>query len=108
MEIAEFMLEDAGAIVDKASNGKQCVDKFLQNNYDLILMDLMMPVMDGYTATKYIRESKKEDALHVPIIAMSANAYQEDVNECLSCGMNAHVSKPLFKDSFLKVITEFI
>ena len=108
MEIAEFMLKDEGVIVDKACNGQEGVQKYMQKNYDLILMDLMMPVMDGYQATKAIRQSNKEDALRVPIIAMSANAYHEDVNECLSCGMNAHVSKPLFKDTFLKVISEHI
>lgn len=108
VEIAKFMLEDEKAVVDVAQNGKEAVDKYLSNTYDAILMDLMMPVMDGYTATKIIRDSKKEDALTIPIIAMSANAYIEDVNHCLECGMNAHISKPIFKDSFLKTLSKYM
>ena len=91
MEIAEFMLKSAGAEVVKA-----------------ILMDLMMPVMDGYAAARAIRASGQPRAGTVPIIAMSANAYAEDVKKCLDSGMNAHISKPLFKDVMLRTIARFV
>ena len=111
MEIAEFVLEDAGAAVQKAENGQTAVEKFISapaGTYDAILMDLMMPVMDGYEATKAIRESSKADAKSIPIIAMSANAYEEDVQKCLEIGMNAHLGKPLFKDKLISTIAKFI
>ena len=110
MEIAEFVLEDAGATVQKAKNGQIAVEKFTSapaGTYDAILMDLMMPVMDGYEATKAIRESSKADAKSIPIIAMSANAYEEDVQKCLEIGMNAHLGKPLFKDKLISTIAKF-
>ena len=73
-----------------------------------ILMDLMMPVMDGYAATRAIRSSGRPDAGTIPIIAMSANAYAEDVQKCLDTGMNAHISKPLYKDVMLETIERFV
>ena len=75
---------------------------------DAILMDLMMPVMDGYAAARAIRASGQTRAGTVPIIAMSANAYAEDVKKCLDSGMNAHISKPLFKDVMLRTIARFV
>ena len=110
MEIAEFVLKDAGAIVEKAGNGKEAVQKYLAaptGTYDAILMDLMMPVMGGYAATRAIRSSEKPDADTVPIIAMSANAYEEDVQKCLRCGMNAHLGKPIFKDVLIETIAKY-
>ena len=111
MEIAEFVLKDAGAIVEKAENGAVAVQKYLAapaGTYDAILMDLMMPVMGGYAATRAIRGSRKPDAGTVPIIAMSANAYEEDVQKCLRCGMNAHLSKPIFKDALIETIARYV
>ena len=71
-------------------------------------MDLMMPVMDGYAAARAIRAGGQPRAGTVPIIAMSANAYAEDVKKCLDSGMNAHISKPLFKDVMLRTIARFV
>lgn len=98
MEIAEFMLNDCKAIVEKAVNGLEAVEKFEASEagtYDVILMDIMMPVMDGLTATKSIRALDREDAKTIPIIAMTANAFKEDADKCLQAGMNAHLAKPL-------------
>lgn len=111
MEIAKFVLEESGVVVEKAENGKSALDKYLtaeDGRYDLILMDLMMPVMDGYETARAIRASEKADASDVPIIAMSANAYEEDVQKCLEAGMNAHVGKPIFHDLLMKTIQRFI
>ncbi len=98
MEIAEFMLSDCKAIVEKAVNGLEAVEKFEASEagtYDVILMDIMMPVMDGLSATKSIRALDREDAKTIPIIAMTANAFKEDADKCLQAGMNAHLAKPL-------------
>ena len=111
MEIAEFMLNDMGIIVSKAENGRNAVDMYLtekDGTYDGILMDLMMPVMDGYEATRRIRESGKNDAETIPIIAMSANAYAEDVRKCLDAGMNAHLSKPVFKETLSAALAKHL
>lgn len=111
MEIAEFVLTDAGAMVQKAENGQVAVEMFTTapaGTYDVILMDLMMPVMDGYQATEAIRASANPDAKTVPIIAMSANAYEEDVQKCLAIGMNAHLGKPLFKDTLISTIAKYL
>lgn len=110
MEIMEFMLGEANAIVYKAENGKCAVEMYQKSDvgaYDAILMDLMMPVMDGYEATQAIRNSEKADAKTIPIIAMSANAYEEDVRQCLEVGMNAHLSKPISKDVLVSTIARF-
>ena len=98
MEIVEFMLSDCKAIVEKAVNGLEAVEKFEASEagtYDVILMDIMMPVMDGLTATKSIRALDRGDAKTIPIIAMTANAFKEDADKCLQAGMNAHLAKPL-------------
>ena len=111
MEIAEFMLKSVGAEVTPAYDGAGAVHIYSETasgSFDAILMDLMMPNMDGYAATKAIRESGRPDAQTVPIIAMSANAYEEDVKQCLAAGMNAHISKPLFKDVMLRTIAKFV
>ena len=110
MEIAEFMLKSAGAEVVKAFDGESAVRAFAADpaGCDAILMDLMMPVMDGYAATRAIRSSGRPDAGTIPIIAMSANAYAEDVQKCLDTGMNAHISKPLYKDVMLETIERFV
>ncbi len=98
MEIAEFVLEKEGAVVTKARNGKEAVELFSESatgEYDAILMDMMMPVMDGYQAARTIRAMDREDAKTIPIIAMTANAFTEDRIKSREAGMNAHISKPL-------------
>ena len=111
MEIAEFMLKSTGAEVVPVFDGESAVKAYAQaapGTYQAILMDLMMPVMDGYAATRAIRSSGRPDAGTIPIIAMSANAYAEDVQKCLDTGMNAHISKPLYKDVMLETIELFV
>lgn len=97
-EIAQLLLEAEGAEIVVAANGKEAVDMFeasRNGEMDAILMDMMMPVMDGLTAAKCIRMSKRKDAKTIPIIAMTANAFREDVEKCLDAGMNGHVAKPI-------------
>ena len=111
MEIAEFMLHQCGAEVCKAADGQAAVEAYTAAEpgwFDAILMDLMMPVLDGYAATKAIRSSGRADAKSIPIIAMSANAYTEDVKKCLACGMNAHLSKPLFLETMVGTMAKFL
>lgn len=97
-EIANDLISELGVEVEWAENGQICVDMFQQSPpyyYDVILMDLRMPVMTGYEAARAIRAMNREDADTVPIIAISADAYHDDVQRCLDCGMNAHVPKPI-------------
>ena len=111
MEIAEFILKSTGAEVVPVFDGQSAVKAYAQaapGTYQAILMDLMMPVMDGYAATRAIRSSGRPDAGTIPIIAMSANAYAEYVQKCLDTGMNAHISKPLYKDVMLETIERFV
>lgn len=98
MEIAEFLLTDRGAKVTKAWNGEEAVTAFAASEigfFDMIFMDIMMPVTDGLTATRRIRALDREDAKTVPITAMSANAFSDDIQRSLDAGMNAHISKPI-------------
>ena len=106
-EIAKTVLEDVGALITRAENGQQALELFKEKpagTFDVILMDLMMPVMDGYTATRKIRELERSDAKTVPIIAMTANAFQEDAEKCIAVGMNAHLAKPLDTEKMKKTI----
>ena len=108
MEIAQYLLEDAGAVVTKAFDGKQAVDLFAGNpagTFDVILMDVMMPVMNGIEAAKTIRLMDRSDAQMIPIIAMTANAFDEDRQATKNAGMNAHLSKPLDGKEVLRVIS---
>ena len=107
-EIAQILLTDAGASVTTVSNGEQAVEQFRTNppgTFDAILMDVMMPVMDGLTATGQIRALGRFDARTIPIIAMTANAFAEDARKCLEAGMNAHLAKPLEIDKVIAVIS---
>ena len=105
-EIALYMLKEKGFEVDTADNGKEAVGKFLSSKpffYNLILMDIMMPVMNGLEATRAIRSSGRSDS-SVPIIAMTANAYEEDKKECIEAGMNEHIAKPLEESEIMAAI----
>jgi signal transduction histidine kinase/CheY-like chemotaxis protein len=110
MEIAQFMLDEIGAKYTKATNGKEAVEKFKDmevGGLDLILMDVMMPVMNGYAATSAIRSLDRADAQKVPIIAMTANAYAEDVIKAKNAGMNEHLSKPVERDKLYRLISKY-
>ncbi len=107
MEIAKVLLTDAGAIVDTAENGKIATELFADSApgiYDAIIMDVMMPVMDGCEATKVIRNTDRPDARSIPIIAMTANTFSEDILRCKEAGMDAHVPKPLDMKALLTAI----
>ena len=107
MEIATFFIEQHGAKVTTARNGREAVELFAnapQGTFDLILMDIMMPAMNGYEATQTIRGMAREDAKTIPIIAMSANAFQDDIQKSRSVGMNDHLPKPLSTEKLLSAI----
>ncbi len=97
-EIAEYILKEAGAEVTTVRSGQECLDAYTASeagSFDVILMDIMMPVMDGITAAGKIRSSGRPDSADIPIIAMTANAFAEDAKKCMEAGMNAHLAKPL-------------
>ena len=111
MEIAEFVLQNEGAVVTKAWNGQKAVDIFRKNRpgeFDVILMDIMMPVMNGYEAAKMIRSLDREDAKVIPIIAMTANAFTEDKMRAKEAGMDEHIAKPVDGKLLVKVINELV
>lgn len=111
VEIAKRLLEAKGATVEVAENGLVAIENFAKSPlhyYDMILMDIRMPVMDGLTAAKSIRQMKNETAKTIPIVAMSANAFDEDVEKSKAAGMNAHLSKPIEPKVLYRVIAEFI
>ena len=106
-EIVEFMLEDAGAKVVTANDGKAAVDAFAASDpwtFDCVLMDLMMPVMSGYEAARVIRGLERPDAKDVPIIALSANAFDEDIAMAKDAGMNEHLAKPVDINKMFRVM----
>jgi len=110
MEIAEFILEDAGAVVTKAENGQKAVDLFeasKENAFDVVLMDIMMPVMNGLDAAKAIRQMSRADAKTTPIFAMTANAFSEDARKSLEAGMNEHISKPIDSSKLIALIAKY-
>ena len=110
-EITKTVLEDVGALITRAENGQQAVELFKEKpagTFDAILMDLMMPVMDGYTATRKIRSLERADAKTIPIIAMTANAFQEDAEKCIAVGMNAHLAKPLDIEKMMITICHLV
>lgn len=109
-EIAEDILTDVGFEVEWAENGKICVEKFEQSApgyYDAVLMDIRMPVMNGYDAAKAIRALNRADA-RLPIIAMTADAFSEDIQRCLECGMNEHVAKPIDIEKLMKLLKRYL
>ena len=108
MEIAEFYLKELGIVVDKAWNGKEAIDKFKESapgTYDLILMDIMMPVMGGREAARRIRTLERPDAETVRIYAMTAQVSSESVHKCLASGMNGHIAKPIDESKLREILT---
>ena len=109
MEIARYILEECGMEVTAAENGLKAVEIFKdrpEGSFDVILMDVMMPVMDGLEATRTIRAGNKSDAKTIPIIAMTANAYAEDRRAVLEAGMNRHLAKPIERKELLHALVE--
>ena len=108
-EIVEYILREAGAEVITANDGKAAVDAFeasVPRTFDCILMDLMMPVMSGYEAARVIRGLNRADAKSVPIIALSANAFEEDIALAKDAGMNAHLAKPVDIRRMIQVMSQ--
>lgn len=106
-EIAEVLLKDEGAHITLVKDGQQAVGAFARSEpgtFDAILMDIMMPKIDGYTATRVIRSTNRQDAKAIPIIAMTAHVFDEDVKQCLEAGMNAHLPKPLQMEKVVSTI----
>ena len=111
MEIAEFSLQNAGAKITKAWNGQEAVEIFQASSigdFDVILMDVMMPVMNGYEATKNIRSLSREDAKTIPIIAMTANAFSEDKIKAEEAGMNEHIAKPINMKLLIRIVSKLV
>ncbi|MCI9068322.1 MAG: response regulator, partial [Lachnospiraceae bacterium] len=109
-EIAEDILTEAGFEVERAENGKVCVESFEKSEtgyYDIILMDIRMPVMNGYEAAKAIRALPRKDS-SLPIIAMTADAFSDDIKHCLECGMNEHVAKPIDVDRLTQILKKYL
>ena len=110
-EIAQVLLQDEGAEVTTVSNGQEAVELFRkepEGTFDLIFMDIMMPVMDGLTATKIIRAMERPDAKTIPILAMTANAFAEDREICLAAGMDDHLTKPLNIDTIKRTVYRYL
>ena len=103
-EIAEAILERAGLKTERVEDGIQCVNRIMEmpvGTYDIILMDIQMPKMDGYKATQVIRHLPDKDKACIPIIAMTANAFEEDKRKAIEAGMNDHIAKPIQVDKLL-------
>ena len=110
-EIAEAILESAGPKIERVEDGIQCVnriEKMPADTYDMILMDIQMPKMDGYKATQAIRNLSDKDKASIPIIAMTANAFEEDKRDAIAAGMNGHIAKPIQVDKLLSILSEVI
>lgn len=110
-EIARSLLEEAGFVVECVYDGAQAVEHMENtqpHTYDVILMDIMMPVMDGLDATRAIRSSKREDLRQIPIIAMSANAFDDDLKKSVECGMNGHLSKPVEVEKLYRMLSDIL
>ena len=110
-EIAVALLKEKEIDSIIAENGEEGVRKFAgsaEGEFDAILMDIRMPVMDGFEAARQIRKTDRNDAATIPIIAMTADAFADDVQKCLSAGMNAHVAKPIDPDKLMRTLSEYI
>ena len=110
-EIASFILEDAGFVIDIAENGKEALDKVVASepgDYDIILMDVQMPIMNGYEATQAIRALDNPELASIPIVAASANAFSEDVQNARNAGMDAHIAKPLDVPKVMDVLSKLL
>ena len=110
-EIATELLTEEGIMIERAENGVACIDMFnkaKQNYYSLILMDIQMPIMNGYEASRRIRELKDGNKSQIPIVAMTANAFEEDKKMALASGMNDHVAKPIDMNVLLPTIMKYM
>ena len=110
-EIAEAILEYAGLKIDRVEDGIQCVNRIIEmpaGTYDMILMDIQMPKMDGYKATQAIRHLPDRDKAYMPIIAMTANAFEEDKRDAIAAGMDGHIAKPIQIDKLLSMLAEIM
>ncbi len=110
-EIAEVILERAGLKTERVEDGIQCVNRIMEmpvGTYDIILMDIQMPKMNGYKATQEIRRLPDRDKACIPIIAMTANAFEEDKRDAIAAGMNGHIAKPIQVDKLLSILSEVI
>jgi len=110
-KIVKAMLRKTGLEIDEAGDGTEAVDKFKEspeNTYDLILMDVLMPVMGGYEATQAIRALPRADAATVPVVALTAHAFMEDIGQAMSAGMNAHLSKPVRRELLVEMLFRFL
>jgi len=110
-EIAEAILESAGPKIERVEDGIQCVnriEKMPADTYDMILMDIQMPKMDGYKATQAIRHLPDKDKACIPIVAMTANAFEEDKRDAVAAGMNGHIAKPIQIDKLLSMLAEVL
>ena len=110
-EILSELLSVEGATCEILENGRLAVDRFekaAEGEFDAILMDVQMPVMNGYDAAKAIRALKRRDATEIPIIAMTANAFAEDVRDALDAGMNVHIAKPIDMELLRKAMNQWI
>ena len=110
-EIAEVILESAGLKIERVEDGIQCVNRIMEmptGTYDMILMDIQMPKMNGYKATQAIRNLPDKDKACIPIIAMTANAFEEDKRDAIAAGMNGHIAKPIQVDKLLSILAEII
>ena len=110
-EIAAVILERAGLKVERVEDGLQCISRITEmpaGTYDIILMDIQMPKMDGYKATQTIRNLSDQEKACIPIIAMTANAFEEDKRAAIAAGMNGHIAKPIQVDKLLLILAEMI
>ncbi len=110
-EVATVLLESKGFTVDTAENGLRAIEEFSKSGagfYDAILMDIRMPLMDGLTAANNIRHMSNADAKTIPIIAMTANAFDDDIEKSKTAGMNAHLTKPIEPERLFQVLHNFI
>ena len=110
LEIVITILEPTNITIDAAASGKEAVDAFVMNpeRYDLILMDMQMPEIDGLQATKMIREFDTPKAASIPIIAMTANVFKEDIEKCIDAGMNDHLGKPIVMKDVMKMLSHYL